>query len=77
MTIFSKFGEPSWCSIILLNLSTRGSGVANAKPKYPPEALIYSSILKICYCIIMFKFHTTPYYSVHLVMLYLPILLGS
>ena len=44
MKISCKFGEPSWCSFPLRvngeNLSTRGGGggVANAKPKYPPDA---------------------------------------
>ena len=43
MKISCEFGEPSRCSFPLKsvnaeNLSTRGGGVANAKPKYPPDA---------------------------------------
>ena len=43
MKISCEFGEPSWCSFPLEsvnveNLSTRGGGVANAKPKNPLDA---------------------------------------
>ena len=43
MKISCKFGEPSWCSFplraLMLKISTRGDGgVANAQPKYPPDA---------------------------------------
>ena len=46
MKISCKFGEPSWCSFPLgaltPKISTHGSGggggVANAKPKYLPDA---------------------------------------
>ena len=42
MKISCKFGEPSCCCFPLRALtpkiSTRGGGVADAKPKYPPDA---------------------------------------
>ena len=47
MKISCKFGESSWCSFLLSAftlkislVSTHGSccGIANAKPKYPPDA---------------------------------------
>ena len=45
MKISCKFGEPYWCSfplrVLTLKISTRcssGGSVANAKPKYPPDA---------------------------------------
>ena len=40
MKISCKFSEPSWCSFPLraLTLTHGGGGVANAKPKYPPDA---------------------------------------
>ena len=44
MKISCKFGEPSWCSfplrVLTPKISTRGGsgGVANTKPKYPPDA---------------------------------------
>ena len=42
MMISCKFGKPSWCSFplraLIPKISLCGSGVANAKPKYPPNA---------------------------------------
>ena len=42
MKLSCKFGEPSWCSfplrVLTPKISTHGCSVANAKPKYPPDA---------------------------------------
>ena len=53
MRISRKFGEPSCCSfplrVLMLKISTRSGGVANAKPKYhrmpPVDTIIEYGIL--------------------------------
>ena len=53
MKISCKFGEPSWCSfparVLTPKFSMRGiggSGIANAKPKYPPVAAILIFLIR-------------------------------